>query len=59
MVDLCYDEGGVYWGMGSPEIGYMYVAEDAEGHQVFIRAKSRDHAKNKLWAFPHNITFYR
>ena len=38
--DGCYDEGGAYWGQGDP----MYVAEDRQGNQSFLRAKTRDEA---------------
>lgn len=33
MVDGDYDEGGAYWGGGTP----MWVAEDQEGNQAFVR----------------------
>jgi hypothetical protein len=53
-----YDEGGTYWGCGDPQIGYMYVAEDGEGRQAFLRARDREHAKEQLKK-NHQVTFYR
>lgn len=43
-----YDEGGTYWGVGSPESGYMFVAEDSEGNQAFTRAKSINEAQEEF-----------
>jgi len=50
-----YDSGGAYWGIGRP----MYVCEDSEGNQFFIRARHRSDAKNWVRTFCGNdITFY-
>ena len=54
-----YDSGGAYWGVGSPEIGYMYVAEDSEGCQFFTRAKTRMEAKKNVTDKNPNVTFKR
>ena len=43
-IDGAYDNGGAYWGMGLP----LYVAEDCEGNQAFVRAKNREEAKKIL-----------
>ena len=37
MVDGAYDKGGTYWGCGSHEMGFMYVLEDSEGNQAYLR----------------------
>jgi hypothetical protein len=44
MFDGDYDEGGAYWGGGSP----LYCAWDDEGHAIYIRAKDSFAAKKKL-----------
>jgi hypothetical protein len=44
MIDGDYDEGGAYWGGGSP----LYCAWDDEGHAIYIRAKDSSAAKKKL-----------
>jgi hypothetical protein len=43
-----YDSGGAYWGCGSREHGWMYVAEDEDGDQAFVRARSILEAMEKL-----------
>ena len=52
-----YDRGGAYWGLGEP----LYCAQDSEGSRLFIRAKTRKEAKEKILShsLAHDITFYR
>jgi hypothetical protein len=55
MVDGDYDEGGAYWGGGTP----LYCAWDDEGHAIFIRAKDTAAAKKKLpahWTYASKTT---
>jgi len=55
MYDGAYDCEGAYWGCGEP----LYVCQDAEMNQFFIRAKHRSDAKELVRE--HNgrdITFY-
>ena len=59
MIDLCYDRGGAYWGMGDRNIGWMYASEDEEGNQAFTRATTRERAKESLLENNPNIRFYR
>lgn len=56
MIDGAYDEGGAYWGADEP----MYVAQDADGHLAFYRAKNRTEVKTKIMNDPMNedISFY-
>ena len=49
MIDGGYDEGGAYWGCGSRETGYMYIAEDQDFNQHFLRATSRENAVFQLY----------
>jgi hypothetical protein len=52
MVDLAYDPGGAYWGMGTQ----LWCAWDTELDLVaYFRAKSREEAKREL----PNARFYR
>ena len=44
MVDGDYDEGGAYWGGGTP----LYCAWDEKGMQSTVRAKDSSAAKKKL-----------
>ena len=44
MVDGDYDEGGAYWGGGTP----LYCAWDGEGNAIYVRAKDSAAAKKKL-----------
>lgn len=39
-----YDSGGAYWGIGDP----MWVATDGDGIEVFVRAPTRDAAKQAV-----------
>lgn len=53
--DNAYDSGGAYWGIGDP----LYVCEDREGHQYFVRALTRDQVKQLIKLLNPTITFYR
>ena len=57
MYDGAYDRGGAYWGIGET----MWVCEDSEGSQMFVRARSRELAKAqvRLANNDEEITFYR
>ena len=52
-----YDSGGAYWGLGEP----LYCAQDSEGSRLFVRANSREQAKEKVLSLSlaHDVTFYR
>ncbi len=50
-----YDSGSAYWGTGNP----MYVCQDTEGNQFFIRAKNREQAKEEIIYRNKNVKFYR
>ena len=54
-----YDEGGTYWGAGDGIIGFMYVAEDADGNQAFVRARNRGKAKEEVLKNNPDVKFYR
>jgi len=55
-VDGCYDLGGAYWGLPAN----LWVAEDAEGQQAFVRARNREEAKAEFQEINNEeITFYR
>ena len=62
MVDGDYDQGGAYWGGGNPTIGWMYHAY-GEGEkfvqELFIRATSRDKAKEEVRKYFPKARFYR
>ena len=50
MVELAYDTGGAYWGMGEP-IYCAFSPVDTENEypvQVFVRAATREEAKAKV-----------
>lgn len=57
-----YDSGGAYWGCGGPTHGWMYHAY-GEGpdhnNEMFIRARSRNHAKELVREEFENARFYR
>jgi hypothetical protein len=64
MVDSCYDQGGAYWGMPDYRAGVypLYCAWGdgvAEVQEVYIRAKSRDHARAEVLTLFPNAKFYR
>ena len=40
-IDQAYDQGGAYWGMPAD----LWCAWDDEGHEMYMRAPSRDRAK--------------
>lgn len=50
-----YDKGGAYWGCGEP----IYYAEDCDGNSQFLRATSRDAAKEKIRADFPEARFFR
>ena len=52
-----YDPGGAYWGIGEP----LYVAQDSYGNWFFLRAATRDAAKEMLHRKFGNqfISFYK
>lgn len=51
-----YDDGGHYWGTGSP----LYCCESSDGTlRVFIRHPSRDAVKRTILAGFPAVTFYR
>lgn len=53
-----YDSGGAYWGTGKGILP-MYVCQDSEGNQFFIRARHRTDAKNWIRGFNgESVTFY-
>ena len=57
-VDGDYDNGGAYWGGGRGTTP-LYVCQDANLNQCFVRAKSRGHAKEQVKEkFGNKITFY-
>ena len=58
MVDGDYDQGGAYWG-GGRGVARMWVAEDSEGRQAYVRGWDRVDAKNRLLVDNEGITFYR
>jgi hypothetical protein len=39
-----YDSGGAYWGIGTP----LYWADDGEGTERFLRARTRELAKTTI-----------
>lgn len=49
-----YDEMGAYWGLGNPI--YFAASEDTE---IFVRASSRDSAKQAVRAILPAATFHR
>lgn len=56
MVDLCYDQGGAYWGMGTPLYWAHGESEDAD---IFLRAQNRESAKELIREKLPNARFYR
>lgn len=63
MIDGAYDKGGAYWGCGSRETGWMYRAYSADFEdgvvEIFLRANSREAAKDLVIQDYPNATFYR
>ena len=62
MVDYAYDTGGAYWGAGDHKMGWMYHAY-GEGpkfvNEMFVRARTRDEAKQKVRVRFTSARFYR
>jgi hypothetical protein len=61
-VDGCYDQGGAYW--GSPANLYVAWGYEDQGdgeyrYEYYIRANSRNDAKDVVKEHRHNATFYR
>jgi len=50
-----YDRGGAYWGYPAN----LWVCQDQEGHQFFVRSGNRQQAKFAIIHYNKNITFYR
>lgn len=50
-----YDDGGAYWGLGSP----LYCAEDDGDFRIFLRACDRANAQLELAARFPGIVFAR
>lgn len=61
--DGCYDSGGAYWGASVPNgAGRMWHAlanGDSGNNELFIRAWSRQDAKEKVREVFKNARFYR
>lgn len=55
-VDGDYDQGGAYWGGGGSP---LFCAWDEEGREVYLRAASREAAKDKLLSKNPALKFYR
>lgn len=58
----CYDNGGAYWGAGDHKIGFMYHAYGYGPqfkNEMFIRAITREHAKEQIKKVFKNCVFYR
>ena len=62
LVDGDYDNGGAYWGGGNAVVGWMYHAYDvfpAPTTQLFVRARSREEAKQLVRHAVKNASFFR
>lgn len=57
-VDDDYDQGGAYWG-GGRGTEPLYCAFDEQGTRIFVRAKHRAEAKEKVREDMPNARFYR
>lgn len=58
----CYDSGGAYWGSGNHKIGFMYHAYGYGPefkNEMFVRARTREHAKERIKKIFKNCSFYR
>lgn len=57
MYDGGYDKGGAYWGSGVQ----LWVCEDADGGLFFVRAETREKAKQAIIAdmLSDDVTFFR
>lgn len=57
-----YDQGGAYWGIGDPlyrALSAEDIGENDEHVELFVRASSRDYAKDAIKARVPGATFYR
>lgn len=55
-----YDPGGAYWGVASPsDWATIYVAHAAPDYQIFVRAVSREAAKQLVRRAHPSAEFYR
>lgn len=50
-----YDRGGAYWGLGQA----LWYVEDVDGNGQFLRAKSREAAKQSIRLDWPDARFYR
>ena len=59
-VDGDYDKGGAYWGGGRGTMR-LWVAQDSEEGQMFVRANTRNDAKRLIQddMLSDDVTFYR
>lgn len=63
-IDYDYDRGGAYWGGGSGDnIYWAYGEESNTGYnfnevEIFVRAKSRNEAKEKVRELVPNAKFF-
>ena len=57
-VDGCYDSAGCYWGGGRGDFIYRANFELEEEHDLFVRAKNRAEAKEKIRETLPNARFY-
>ena len=62
LVDGDYDRGGAYWGCWTREHGGMwhaYACHDDEEVEMFIRAKTREQAKEQIRERYPNARFFK
>ena len=62
LVDGDYDNGGAYWGRGDHHVGWMYHSYDvwpAPLTEIFLRARSREEAKEMVRTMIPNASFFR
>lgn len=50
-----YDRGGAYWGLGAP----LWYVMDQDGNSQFLRARSREKAKESILADWPDARFFR
>jgi len=50
-----YDYMGAYWGISEP----LYVCQDDEGNQFFVRSNSRGGAKKQIQHYNPTVTFFK
>lgn len=55
--DGCYDKGGAYW--GGPNDLYGYASEDNDTVYGYLRANSRQEAKEKILKDFPNVKFFK